>query len=68
MRKKYSITIEEMVSKTFEVFAENDEQAESIAIEKYKSGEFVLDPGNLVSKQMQINNETEEYIIDWKVF
>lgn len=68
MRKKYSITIEEMISKTFEVFAENDEQAESIAIEKYKSGEFVLDPGNLVAKQMQINNETEGYIIDWKEF
>lgn len=68
MRKKYSITIEEMISKTFEIFAENDEQAENIAIEKYNSGEFVLDPGNLVSKQMQINNETEDYIIDWKEF
>ena len=33
MRKKFSITIEEMISKTFEVFAENDEQAENIAIE-----------------------------------
>lgn len=68
MRKKFSITIEEMISKTFEVFAENDEQAENIAIEKYKSGEFVLDPGNLVAKQIQINNETEDYIIDWKEF
>lgn len=68
MRNKYSITIEEMISKTFEIFAENDEQAENIAIEKYNSGEFVLDPGNLVLKQMQINNETEDYIIDWKEF
>ncbi len=50
--KKYTITIEETISEDFEVIAESSEQAQAIAIEKYESGEFVLEPGNLIHKQI----------------
>ncbi len=67
-KKKYIITIEEMVSGNFEVYAETDEEAENIAIEKYNNGEFVLEPGNLFSKQMEIHNVTDNEYIDWFEF
>ncbi len=66
--KKYKITIEEMLSETFEVFADNDEEAEKIASKKYKLGEFVLTPGNLVCKQMEIHNVTDNYFTEWAEF
>lgn len=68
MRKKYNVTIEEMVSETFEVYADDDEQAEMIAKEKYKCEEFILSPGNLVAKQMEIENVTDGYFIEWFEF
>ncbi len=68
MVKKYKVTIEEMVSHTFEVYAENDEEAEKISIEKYKTGEFMLCPGHLVAKQMEINNVTDDYCTEWIEF
>ena len=37
MKKKYNVVIEETVSKTFEVIADDENQAKSIAAEKYKS-------------------------------
>ena len=60
MVKKYYITIEETVSDTFEITAENEEQARSIAIEKYKSGELVLEPGNLIHKRLTVNNNLNQ--------
>ncbi len=63
-RKKYEITIEEIVSEKFDVYAESVEKAMELAEEKYKSGEFVLSPGNLIAKQMAITstkNETTEW-------
>ena len=67
--KKFNVTIEEMVSQTFEVFAKNDEKAVKIAEKKYASGEFTLYPGNLVCKQMQIqsvdnNNELYDFLVE----
>ncbi len=49
---KYEITIEEMVSEVFEVEADDMKSAMEIAEKKYVSGEFVLEPGNLITKQM----------------
>ena len=49
---KYRITIEEMISKDFFVEADDMEIALKIAERNYKDGKFVLDPGNLVCKQM----------------
>lgn len=67
-KKKFVITIEEMVTEDFEVFAETEEEAVEIATEKYNSGEFVLEPGNLVAKQMQIHNVTDDEYTDWFEF
>lgn len=61
---KYTVTIEETVSQGFEVEAESAEEAMKIAEQKYHDGEFVLEPGELVSKQMAItspNNEATEW-------
>lgn len=66
--EKFIVTIEEMVSDDFEVLAENYEEAEKIAVEKYKNGEFVLEPGNLVAKQMKIHNITDDVRTDWIEF
>ncbi len=57
-----------MVSDNFEVYADSDEEAEKIAIEKYNNGEFVLEPGSLVTKQMEIHNITDNEYIDWFEF
>ena len=67
-KKKFIITVEEMVTEDFEVFAETEEEAVEIATEKYNSGEFVLEPGNLVSKQMEVHNVTDDEYTDWFEF
>lgn len=46
---KYRVTIEEIISQDFEVEAENLDEAIDKTIEKYKSCEFVLEPGHVVS-------------------
>ena len=58
--KKFTVVIEETVSKEFEVLAENEEQALNNAKEKYYNCEFVLDPGDLVYKQMSVINQDKE--------
>lgn len=62
---KYVIAIEEMLSECFEVDATTAENAMQIAEEKYNNGKFVLEPGNLVCKQMAVmspENETTEWV------
>lgn len=65
--KKFTVTIEEMVSKDFEVEAETAEKAMEIAEQKYNNGEFVLEPGNLVCKQMAISKPDNE-CTEWTEF
>lgn len=67
MKKKYNVVIEETVSKTFEIIADDENQAKSIAAEKYKSGEFVLAPGELTAKQIQVSNDND-ILMDWEEF
>ncbi len=50
--KKYIIAIEEMISEQFEIEADTLEEAMEIAEEQYNKGILVLEPGNLVAKQM----------------
>lgn len=57
---KYTITIEEMVSQDFEVEAATADEAMEIAEQKYRDGEFVLEPGNLVCTQMAITDPSDE--------
>lgn len=67
MDKEYQVTIEEMISETFNVVAKSAEEAYKIAITKYENGEFVLSQGNLIMKQMQVSDNSQDYI-DWKEF
>lgn len=66
-KKKFKITIEEMVSEDFEVEAETIEEAMKIAEDKYYNGEFVLEPGNLVCKQMMAD-DGEDDVTEWVEF
>lgn len=51
---KYKIAIEETIVDNFEVEANSLKEAIETAIQNYKKGEFVLEPGNLVSKQLAV--------------
>ena len=64
---KYTITIEEAVAKDFEVEAYSAEEAYEIAEQKYKSGEFVLDPGECQFRQIAITAPNDE-ATEWKEF
>ena len=67
-KRLFEITIEEMVSETFKVWAEDDGNAIDIAIKKYKNGEFSLCPGNLVATQMELHDVEENTYSEWFEF
>lgn len=50
--KKVIATIEETVVDTFEFEIEDDEDELEIAVEKYKNGELVLTPGEVMRRQI----------------
>lgn len=64
---KFLLTIEEMVSQDFEVDAEDEKEALEIAIDKYKKGIFVLEPGEVKYRQILINTQ-EEKVSAWVEF
>lgn len=64
---KYTITIEEAVAKDFEVEADGAEEAYEIIEQKYKLGEFVLDPGECQFKQIAITAPSNE-ATEWREF
>ena len=59
--------IEEMVSQEFKVLASTADEAIEIAISKYKTGEFVLEPGNPICKQISISEPKHE-VTEWMEF
>ena len=67
MRKTYKIIIEETISDEFAVTASSEAQAVQTAIERYKSGELVLSPGNLLEKKIAVMNNQNE-AADWISF
>lgn len=67
MKNKYNVTIEETVSKTFEITAENEKQAKEIVMNNYNSGELVLAPGELTHKHIQVCDDNN-ILIDWEEF
>ena len=64
---KYTITIEEAAVKDFEIEANSAEEAYETAERKYKSGEFVLDPGECQFKQIAITKPGNE-CTEWREF
>ena len=64
---KYTITIEETVAKDFEVEADSADEAYEMAEQKYKSGRFVLDPGECQFKQIAITAPSNE-ATEWREF
>lgn len=64
----YYVIIEEMISKEFKINADTIEEAMNIAEEKYSNGEFILDPGTLVAKQMYAENENGTETTEWVGF
>ena len=67
--KKFTVTIEELISQSFEIEAENEEQAEEIAIAKYKAGEIVLEDASLLEKNIAVFTDNGfETAIDFHSF
>ena len=66
--KIFKITIEETVSETFDIKAETMEAAMEIAEENYNNGDLVLEPGNLVAKQMMAEDEENNEVTEWVEF
>lgn len=64
---KYTITIEETCTKDFDIEADSTEEAYETAEQKYKSGEFVLDPGECQFKQIAITKPSDE-ATEWREF
>lgn len=65
MKKKYNVIIEEIVSQNFEVEAESLEDALMIASNKYHTGIFVLEPGELESVTAMAEDEETKEETNW---
>ena len=63
--KKFTLAIEESIVQEFGVMASNADEAMAIAIEKYNSGKFVVEHGEIHHKQISIvkpENESSEWV------
>lgn len=59
--KTYNVTIEEVISETFEIEANSPEEAREIAEEQYWNAELIVGP-NVTQRQMQVEDgEWEEF-------
>jgi hypothetical protein len=65
--KTFKITIEEHISETFEIEANDIDEAMEKAKEKYNDGEFVLEPGNVTAKLMMAD-DGEGDCTEWSEF
>ena len=57
MSRKFTVIIKEIVTETFEIEAENENDAVDKGIQKYKMCEWVLEPGELEEAKIAIINE-----------
>lgn len=62
---EYRVAIEETCIQEFSVFANNADEAHQIALEKYKDGTFVLEPGELVSASIGVF-DTDRNDMTWE--
>lgn len=51
-KKLFQITIEEIISECFDVYAQNIEEAIQTAKDKYNNCEFILSPGNITDRKI----------------
>ena len=58
--KTYRVIIEETISEEFELEAESEKEAISKAMDAYKSGEFILEPGNFEYAQLKVTDEDDK--------
>ena len=65
---KYQIIIEETIVDDFTVEADSPDEARSIAERKYKSGEFVIEDGEVQQKRIAVNDTDCENLIDFQKF
>ena len=66
--KKVTVTIEETIAQNFEIEVNDDENeacAIDVAIRKYKSGELVLEPGEVQFRQISMS---KPYFREWIEF
>lgn len=66
--KTFKITIEEMISQSFDIEAETIEEAMEIAERDYNDGYLVVDNGDLVAKQMMAEDEDNNEATEWVEF
>ena len=55
---KFLVNIEEVINQNFEVEAETMEDAVEIAIQKYKSREFILEDSQVLSAMIEVYDDT----------
>ncbi|MBR4236240.1 MAG: hypothetical protein IKR85_09315 [Clostridia bacterium] len=60
--ESFTVTIEELVSQDYTILAESREEAIRKAIEMYKQGEIVLEPGNLEMKRIQVSVDADKWV------
>lgn len=60
--KSFTVTIEELVSQDFSVWAESRKEAVEKAIEMYRRGDFVLAPGELEMKRIRLDEDSDEWM------
>lgn len=65
---KIKITIEEHISQTFEIEAADTSEAMEIAEEKYKSGEFIVEPSTPTARLMMAENPETDETTEWVEF
>ena len=65
---KYKVIIEETIAQELLKEASNINEAKEKAIKDYKSGQLVLDSGEVEQKQIKVIAENSEEIIEWEKF
>ena len=56
---KYQVIIRETVEQSFAINANSENDAVRIVIEKYRNGDIVLEPGELIDVQFSIDRPSE---------
>lgn len=61
--KEYKIIIKETVVEEFEIEANSKEEAIKLGISEYYNGNFVLEPGEVIDRQISLSDDS-----NWEEF